>query len=210
MKYQKLKELIDLFDQFESESGSDDIVSFSRWIQQRENELRGEKMENYQAGQLLESDILRHFGRVSNFARHYIRKATRNSPLVGWNDLVAIIVLYFAGDMRKTELIQRCLIELSPGMEVVRRLLRLGLIEEFPDPDDGRAKRINLTDAGREMFVKMEAELKKVGTIVSGNLSENEKQQLQLILEKLGHFHDPIWQDDEGSSLESIIEKYLV
>ena len=59
------------------------------------------------------------------------------------------------------------------------------------------------------MFVRMESELKKVGTIVAGNLSESEKHQLHLILEKLGHFHDPIWQEDEGSSLEAILDKYF-
>ena len=101
------------------------------------------------------------------------------------------------------------LMELSPGREVIRRLLRLELIEEFPDPDDGRAKRVQLTAKGREMYQQVETEIDKVGKIISGNLTLEEKHHMVAMLGKLVHFHYPIWYADADSGLDVIVEKYV-
>ncbi|MEL6252470.1 MAG: MarR family winged helix-turn-helix transcriptional regulator [Bacteroidota bacterium] len=206
MKYDKIKELMDHFEAFENETGSQEISSFAHWLHKKslkENYYQGPKLE-----QQLNERIVEELGKINNYTKHYIKKVTRESPLAGWNDMVAIIILYYAGSRRKTEVIQMGLMELSPGMEVVRRLLRLDMIEEFPDPDDGRAKRIKLTKKGREMFVEMEKEIKKVSKIMSGNLNVEEKQQLLFILEKLQNYHYPIWIEDQDSAIDKILDKY--
>lgn len=209
MPYTHLKELIDHFAQFEQETGAQDMAGFGRWLVQRTTDPKGEFPAADAFGEPIESKITREMGRLTSFVKHYIKKATKDSPLAGWNDMVAIIVLFYGGDRRKTELIQMSLMELSPGMEVVRRLLRLGLIEDFPDPDDGRARRVQLTPQGRMMYQTLEKEIQKVSQIVVGNLSSAEKQQLLVLLEKLGHFHMPIWLEDGDSELDSILGKYI-
>ncbi|NJL74407.1 MAG: winged helix DNA-binding protein [Saprospiraceae bacterium] len=157
----------------------------------------------------LNSDITQYIGMLFNHARHYVKTATKQTPLVGWNDLVAMVVLFYGGSMRKTELIQRCLIELSPGIEVLKRLLRQGLVEEFDDVADGRAKQVNLTQSGKKLYQEIEARMEKVGQIVAGNLSLDEKRQLVPLLHKLINFHQPIFEEDLGKDLEVILEKWV-
>jgi DNA-binding MarR family transcriptional regulator len=208
MDYSNLKELIDYFEAFGKETGSQDIPAFAAWLHQKTN-LRVEKNPRNTEVEL-DWRIAQEMGKLTNFTKHYIKKAIRKTPLAGWNDLVAIIVLFYSGSRRKTELIQMSLMELSPGMEVLRRLLRLELITEFPDPDDGRAKRVKLTDAGRNIYIQLEGEINHASKIVGGNLSLEEKHQLAVIAEKLTHFHYPIWNEDADSEMEVILEKYFL
>ncbi|MEM8889432.1 MAG: MarR family winged helix-turn-helix transcriptional regulator [Bacteroidota bacterium] len=206
MKYDKIKELMDHFEAFENETGSQEIASFAHWLHKRS--LTEAYYQGPDLDQQLNERIVEELGKINNYTKHYVKKVTRESPLAGWNDMVAIIILYYAGSRRKTEVIQMGLMELSPGMEVVRRLLRLEMIEEFPDPDDGRARRIKLTEKGRKMYAEMEKEIRKLSKIMTGNLNMEEKQQLLLILEKLQKYHYPIWIEDQDASIDAILEKY--
>lgn len=208
MRYAKIKELIDYFEQFELENGSQDISSFAYWLHQQTS-ASPKTVSPKDKEQQLNEKISEELGKLSNYAKHYVKKATKDTPLAGWNDMVAMIILYYSGSKRKTELIQMGLMDLSPGMEVIRRLLRLGLIEEFSDPDDGRAKQVKLTDSGFEMYKQMEKQISKVSQIIGGNLTVEEKQQLTIILEKLAHFHYPIWQEDADSKLDKVLAKYF-
>lgn len=40
-------------------------------------------------------------------------------------------------------------LEAPTGIEIIKRLLSKGLIQEFNDSEDKRAKRVQLTDAGK-------------------------------------------------------------
>ncbi|MEM6805535.1 MAG: MarR family winged helix-turn-helix transcriptional regulator [Bacteroidota bacterium] len=206
MKYDKLKELMDYFAAYEEETGSQDIASFSHWLQKKSTEsvtTQGSKLE-----QQINERVVEGLGKINNYLKHYIKKVTKDSPFAGWNDLVAMAILYHSEDRRKTELIQIALMELSPGMEVVRRLLRQDLIKEFPDPKDKRAKRISLTDKGKKLYREMEEKIQRVNIIVNGNLNPNEKQQFLYLLEKLQQFHYPIWVQDQEGEITQILEKY--
>ncbi|MEM7654669.1 MAG: winged helix DNA-binding protein [Bacteroidota bacterium] len=209
MKYQQIQRLIEAYEQFEEETSEQNLGSFGVWLQEREQAPFQERQPEQGPPQILEAFILQHFAMLSNFAKLYLKKVLRNTPLAGWNDLVALIVLYYGGSLRKTELIQRGIMEVSPGIEVVRRLLRLGLIEEFPDPEDGRAKRVKLTTSGKEMYEGLQPELNQVSQVVSGNLSTGEKTQLAPLLEKLVQFHVPIWEKSPQAELTDLLDTYF-
>lgn len=210
MKYQQIQLLIERFGAFEAETGKQSIEDFAKWTLAQTPPQRVSNGANPQQAVLIQGRIMEDMGRITSFVKHYVRKAIKDSPLAGWNDMVAIIGLFYAGSQRKTELIQAGLMELSPGMEVIRRLLRLELITAFPDPDDGRAKRVKLTRTGEDMFHQIERELQKVGQIIAGNLSLSELQQFASQLQKLNHFHSPIWQTDQDASLDQLIQKYIL
>ena len=62
--------------------------------------------------------------------------------------------------------------------EIIRRLIRNDLVEEFPDQDDRRAKRIKLTAAGK----------KELDAFFEGfvrDLPSEERAQLSGLLDKL-------------------------
>lgn len=208
-KYQQIKTLIDHFECFEQETGTQDLSSFATWLNIKMN-IAGTNTDKIEADHRpIESRILQSLAILSSHLKHYIKTAIRDTPLVGWNDLVVMIVLYYGKAMRKTELIQAALIEISPGIEVIKRLLRTDLIYEYNDPGDGRAKLVDMTSQGRKLFEQTLPQMALAQNIAVGNLTDTEKQQLIPILSKLVHFHDPIFKQDLGSGLEEIIGKYV-
>lgn len=70
---------------------------------------------------------------------------------------------------------------------LLRGLEEQGLIERAIDPDDKRAFRIRLSDAGRALVRATTPEhVRGLNDLVSG-LSESEREQLTALLEKLAH-----------------------
>ena len=60
-----------------------------------------------------------------------------------------MFALRWGGPVRLSELASRCQIDASTVSRQVRTLEDAGLIERSPDPNDGRAFRIQLSDTGR-------------------------------------------------------------
>ncbi|MFI6038606.1 MarR family winged helix-turn-helix transcriptional regulator [Streptomyces sp. NPDC051315] len=68
-------------------------------------------------------------------------------------DRAAVALLRQVADsepLRPGELAQRLGVEASHVTRTVQQLQKSGYVTRVPDPDDGRAQRIQLTDAGRD------------------------------------------------------------
>ncbi len=208
MSYESIKSLIDHFETFEKTTGQNDLGQFANWLNRS---LNGPKLEEAAPSgeEQLDQGILQSFGELSHHARHYVKKLIRDTPLSSWNDLVVVIVLYHMGSQRKSDVIQRSLMDLSPGIEVLKRLLKRGIIVEEPDQVDKRAKRVELSAEGRKLYEALQIDMKITGQIVGGNLSIDEKWQILPLLQKLVHFHEPIFVHDAGASLQEIFSKYV-
>ncbi|WP_207400839.1 MarR family winged helix-turn-helix transcriptional regulator [Actinomadura roseirufa] len=61
------------------------------------------------------------------------------------------------GPLRPGEIAVRLAVEAPQVTRQVQRLERAGYVERVPDPDDGRARRIQLTDAGLEALESVRA-----------------------------------------------------
>lgn len=92
--------------------------------------------------------------------------------------------------------------EKSSGMEVIRRLLRQGLIEEADNPLDRRTKLVQIAPAGREAFVAIEAQMTQFGQVITGELAVSEKMTLLGTLQELHLFH---WDLFSGKKEEEIV-----
>jgi DNA-binding MarR family transcriptional regulator len=65
---------------------------------------------------------------------------------------VALFVLRCSGALRLSDLAARMELDASTASRHVRALEQLGLIRRSPDPDDGRAFRVELTEQGVEQW----------------------------------------------------------
>lgn len=68
---------------------------------------------------------------------------------------------------------------------VVDRLSRRGLLAARPDPDDKRARRLSLTDAGREVEESARPRVRRVQTQTAAPVAEDDRLWLQDRLERL-------------------------
>ncbi|MEL7120316.1 MAG: winged helix DNA-binding protein [Bacteroidota bacterium] len=214
MKYQKVKDLLDYFGQFEIETGQEDLQAFGLWLNDQFSQQQlaaslsspeGQVIDEQEQNNLLAGGI----GILYYHSKHYVKTALKDSLLISAQDFVFLVILNEIGDMRKKELIDRNYLEFSSGMEVIRRLQRNKLISEYPDPDDKRSKRVSITELGVEEVGKAQKKMEQVSQLVVGNLQPNEKGTLINLVSKLLQFHHPIWNEDFGTDIENLQGKYL-
>ncbi|MET8248920.1 MarR family transcriptional regulator [Streptomyces sp. NPDC005202] len=86
---------------------------------------------------------------IENFNRYYIRLPAVQK--LSFTTLSVLDTLAFSGPKRLTELVRTEQIS-QPGLtQLVTRLERDGLVERRPDPVDGRAVLVHITDSGRKI-----------------------------------------------------------
>lgn len=146
---------------------------------------------------------------MSKYAKTYVKKALQNSPLIGLDDFGFLISLCYEGSKTKTELIQQNIMEVSSGMEIIKRLEKKKLIKSFRDEKDKRAIRLAATLKGQTVLAEAMKEMYKASNIIAGDLNDNERVQLLSILNKLHLFHNPIFLNESKTELEEIQVKYL-
>ena len=81
------------------------------------------------------------------------------------------------------------LLEPPSGIEVLKRLLKKSLIEEFNDPDDKRARRIRITQKGKTELHKVLPKMEKVFHSMTAEMSLNEKLHVVSFLKSMNEFH---------------------
>lgn len=102
--------------------------------------------------------------------------------------------------MTKSELINANAMEFSSGIEVIKRLLKSGLAEEYEDPDDGRSKRVKITQKGREKFARSTEKLRGVSELFPGTLTDDLKVKLLSLLVQLHDLHTVVLKSHHPSA----------
>lgn len=214
-KYKNLISLMEYLEEFEAIKPDGNMQEFSFWLSNRliSPENNGKEINSVSQDIRIESfpkvEFATNLTTLYRFARHYIKKALERTSLNTVDEFGFLASLVENESISKSELINRHLIEISSGIEVLKRLLKNGLVSEKRDPNDGRSRLVSLTPKGRVEIFTAFAEMHKVAEIVSGNLSENEHSQALKLLNKLKYFHWNIHIHDKDSGLEELMEKYL-
>ena len=139
------------------------------------------------------------------YAKAYIKKALAKAPIQTPDEFAFLITLLSFESLTKTELIQKQIMEKSSGIEVIKRLKNLGLIEQFADQKDKRSIRVRITPLGKTTIYTLLPEISKVSQIVIGNLNEREINQLTYLLKKLDYWHHDIYTQNKNNSLDEIL-----
>jgi DNA-binding MarR family transcriptional regulator len=98
-------------------------------------------------------------------------------------EFVVLVALTDAGAMRQRELAAAAGMDPRNLVPVVAVLTRRRLIAVRPDPDDGRAKLLALSDAGAELLRELEVELRPERDAFFGALAPGEYARLCELLE---------------------------
>jgi DNA-binding MarR family transcriptional regulator len=138
------------------------------------------------------------------YVRVYIKKALKDSPIQTADEFSFLITLTTYESMTKTELITSQIMEITSGTEIIKRLLKQELIREFADPVDKRSVRVAITDKGKKELSATFPGMNVVAKIVIGSLSQPEIKTLYYLLNKLDFYHNDIFQNKRGKSLEEL------
>lgn len=219
-KYLLIKQLIDKVAEYESVLSSEDqmnLEGFSNFMNHpsdptylKKRNLSGSlELEVQERGNKKETTIAILVTFIYRYAKLYAKKVLQHSSISTLDDFSYLILLLTHESLSKTELIQKNVHEKTTGMEIIKRLIKQNLIYQFNDEKDKRSQRVAITEEGKIAIFSILHKLEDVSTIMTGNLTELEKNSLSAILKKLDHFHFDIFLNDKNKTLPEIIENKI-
>lgn len=212
-----LKVLIERLEEYEDHAEDKDALSLTGFIQKVNgatdlNELSNSWIDNTMLNgtpNFIENNIERviaqHLLLLYRYIKFYSKTALAHSQIKTMEEFGFLITVLQYQSISKTELIRRNIIEKSSGIEIINRLLKSGLFTQRDNPDDQRSQLILLTDVGRLALFKIFENMNTLGKIATGDLSQQEKHQLALLLKKLDQFHYSNYNNKDLRSLEDYL-----
>jgi DNA-binding MarR family transcriptional regulator len=149
------------------------------------------------------------FGRLTRFGLMYSKKALDHLNLSSAIDFNYLRNLDEHESLKKSELIYLSITDFTTGIEVIKRLVKNKYAEVFPDPDDKRSKRIKITTKGKEILEAGYKQMRQMGGVSFGILSESETLTLLSIFKKLNKYHTERFKDVRNMDFDSIVQKTL-
>ncbi len=147
-----------------------------------------------QMNHIVSMQLGRLFGKLWRYVSIYSKKAFEELELRNFDEWLYLKVTMMMGNPRKSDVIQQLLSEFPTGIEIINRLVHNGYMNEMPDTQDKRSKRLEVTEKGIVVAQQADRAVLAMVTIVFDYLSDSEKQSLQRILQKLESFHDGHFQ----------------
>jgi len=185
-----LTELIELLNRFEREKGQEpkDLKEFTIWLSQLLFEPHSSAEHSHE-----ETDINMELTFLlimqNKHYKTYCKEAFVNTEINSPDEYSFLFHLSLVDSFRKMELVHIHLLEAPSGIEVLKRLLKKGFIEEFDDKNDKRAKRVRITDKGRQEAEKLSPQMKTVYSKMAAEMSLKEKIHVISFLKELNDYH---------------------
>lgn len=148
-------------------------------------------------------------GRLSNFGYFYSKKAMQPLDFRSIEDPVYLLVLLQMGTPKKSELIYEMMSEFASGIDIVNRLIKMGLIDEFPDEHDRRSKRLRITEKGMSAIREALPVMERVADVAYSSLTEGEKAMLIQILEKLDRYHVEHYRQSKNAEFDEVYSRMV-
>jgi DNA-binding MarR family transcriptional regulator len=217
MKSKKLLiELIGLVDEFEDHVGDQQELSMPDFVgflnarySQGQMDIRtltgGEQQQMVQEYATPEVEISRLVSVMYRYAKTYIKKALKGSVIQTADEFTFVIILMTHKSLSKTELINKNIMEKTSGTEVIKRLIKKGLITQFDYENDRRSQHVAVTDKGRQEIFTVLPDMNTVSQIVAGNLTVPERQALAYLLKKLDYHHHNIYTNHKDEELDVLV-----
>lgn len=185
-----LKEILQWLEKYQNENHADNISleSFVIWMNSQLFS-EGKVGKSLHAAESMDMELSFLLVMQSRYYKTYAKKVLGESELTSPDGFSFLYHLNHTDSFRKMELIKMHHLEPPSGIEVLKRLLNKGFIEEFDDVDDKRAKRIKITGKGRKELQAVMPKMSEVYRLMTAELSLNEKIHLLAFLKQMNDFH---------------------
>jgi MarR family transcriptional regulator, lower aerobic nicotinate degradation pathway regulator len=201
MNYALLQQLITECSQYEQANGQQaDMPQFARWLANKYDPLENVNIASTAVeGESTEVVIGRIVFFLTRYAKIYAKKALEGSVLSSIDEFVYLAaLLHYQKGLSKSELIRYNRHEKPTGMEIIRRLIALGLVAQAPSEMDKRSTVLAITEAGKAVVFPLFDKMAVVSKVIVGDLGTKEQLQLVALLEQLEHFHQGLLGNLKG------------
>ena len=211
MSYPLLHELLDLVERYEEFRGNAEqsMSNFLRFADQTlEQQTNSEEPKVGMGGHAyLNAMIARDISFVYRYMRYFVRKAIKDTPLQTIDEYSYLITLMAKGEMTKTELNNYNVVEKTSGSEIIRRLLKSGLISQTRNLQDRRSLLLSITPKGREVVKELLPRMQQSSDLLLRDLSWDQKIFLHSLHEQLYESNHPLFLTERDSDLAELVEK---
>lgn len=194
--------LIQKWEEFLAATGNDSLDHFAVWLLGSRKQERQEKsaLNDPALGAYFDGTTDQHgYGyrsseaaylvwRLNKFVRFYTKPIFQDTGLTGQDDFAVLAHLDYRPECPKKEAIQANVIDATTGIDIIRRLIKQGLIAERANPADKREKLISLTPTGRDTLGEIYRRFASIQDLLV-DLSREEREELILTLKSLDDFH---------------------
>jgi DNA-binding MarR family transcriptional regulator len=208
-KYDVLKQLIDLFENFEQENGQLDVLNFAQWIVNKLHE--GPELQEKIVNRITSSrypgtpipfkdrfdDKIRFLEAVAGIARYhefYTRKVLKDMVINTRLEFLFLQAVDMLERAKKTDLINIYHLEYTTGMDTIRRLINNGLLFEVQDENDKRIKLLIMSDLGKVVYEQAKKRMSDESTMFFTAISDNKWKKILPVLEEIDDFHNEVFQ----------------
>lgn len=202
-----IKELIGVFEEYSNSTKSLSIEDFRQWLNKKAYD-RDKPDHIFEEHNLdvyhLENEICKQILLLNRFAKQTIRKGLNKFPQLANEEFTYLYRLLDYDSLTKMQLVEKNGHEKQTGLEIINRLVKNGLIEEFEDTKDKRSKRVKVTKEGLKVFKTSSRDVTVIAKILSADLSQSEKQTLLKTLKKLNDFHFNVYHEHKDSPIDDI------
>ena len=154
----------------------------------------------------LENEIAKQVIMLGRYSKHLIKKSLENHSDLINEDFTYLFRLMDYPSLTKMQLIEKNAHEKQSGIEIIKRLVRNGLIRESPDENDKRSTRVQVTEKGKKVFQETMKDITVVSKIMCGTLNTDEKEQLLNSLKKLNTFHHTVYTNLRNEDPDKIVK----
>ena len=139
----------------------------------------------------------------------YANNAIQNTGIKQVEEFGILLTVQQEQNPKKSEVIYANLFELSSGTDMLNRLIKRGLIKEYDDKEDKRSKRIELTPAGVKAIELCTARMRKVASMMTIDLNEDDKQLCIQLLKNIEVKYSALWQQHKDKPFDEVYDNIM-
>lgn len=195
------------FEQSDFYKNASDMEDFRMWLNEKSYQKTTPKFISDKEKQQvfdLENEIAKQVILLGRFTKQMIRRGLKDFPQLANEEFTYLYRLMDEETLTKMQLVERNAHEKQTGIEIIKRMVKNNLVEEFPDENDKRTTRLKLTDFGKKMFLESINDVTVTSRVLSAKLEEEEKENLLKLLRKLNEFHFHIYQEYKTAEIDEI------
>lgn len=183
-------------------------TDFAHWLIEREKQgsipKSTDKVSAISVNEI-EEEISRLLVLMYRYAKGHLKTYLADFEDMNQEDFTYIYALKRSDSLTKIQLIEMNIHDKTTGLEVIRRLVKSGMIVESKDEQDKRSIRLRLTPKGENSFLTLKNETRKIAKLITGELVSDEKYNLYQMLIKLDAFHQPLFSSKHKEDLDTLL-----
>jgi len=193
MQLDKLTKLIENFAEYSENAQEESLESFAFWLLKKL-----EKQQNIDQEQL-NRDLGYYINRINRYGKYFSKHFLEKTEISSLDEFSFLNTIKLLEKPSKSEVYDATITELTTGQQMMRRLVKMGLVAEEIDIKDKRMKRVILTEKGKKTQEKAFEQIGKECNLKFGKLNNHSKKDLLEILKELNKLNKKLLKNLNSS-----------